>query len=221
MKNYYSFVYLDNDAIDTLYPQVFGDVIEKSIVCSSEESIDASINAKILSILGSNVSSKENGSLSENIKLVTSTPRKAQLLIKHFQNSRLSIQDIITSNQPFEESLCFVGKGSFFLTDIYDKETGISLFSNTQYINLNNNSIIVLETGNTNFINRYCSSYDDTNRNTDFGVMMHISNLKIKKNIRHLTWIIKRAKHFNFFVFGELIKSSNKFYKISPFAIWQ
>lgn len=29
MKDYYSFVYLDNEAIDILYPQVFGDIVEK------------------------------------------------------------------------------------------------------------------------------------------------------------------------------------------------
>lgn len=116
MKDYYSFVYLDNDAIDILYPQVFGDIVEKNIIHSSEESVDASVNANLLSILGSIASSKENSLSSENVRLVTSTPRKAQLLIKHFQkNNSLSLQDIIANNQPFMESLCFVGRDVFSL----------------------------------------------------------------------------------------------------------
>ena len=234
MKDYYSFVYLDNDAIDILYPQVFGDIVEKNIIHSSEESVDASINANLLSILGSNASSKENSLSSENVKLITSTARKAQLLIKHFQkNNSLSLQDIITNNQPFMESLCFVGKDVFFLSDIYNKKTGSSLFSSmfddTRRINLDDDSVLILETGDTAFIKEHCSGYIDTDdyyainvtANADFGIMMHMSNSKIKKDIRHLTWVIKRAKHFNFFVFGELIKSSDKYYKISPFAIWQ
>ena len=234
MKDYYSFVYLDNDAIDILFPQIFGDVVEKNIIHSNEESIDASVNANLLSILGSNVSGKENSLSSENIKLVTSPARKAQLLIKYFKNNNdISIQDIIANNQPFVESLCFVGKGVFFLSDIYNKKTGSSLFQNvfddTQRIDLDDDSVLVLETGDTAFIKNHCSSYLDTDdyysinmtANTNYGVMMHMSNSKIKKDIRHLTWVIKRAKHFNFYVFGELIKSSEKYYKISPFAIWQ
>lgn len=234
MKDYYSFIYLDDDAIDILYPQVFGDIVEKNIIHSSEESTDASLNSSILNILGANTSSKENCLSSENVKIVTSTARKSQLLIKHFQDSKLSLQDIIMNNQPFTESLFFVGKDVFFLSDIYNKKTGISLFSkvcgnDTQHITLDNDSVLILETGDTAFIKKHCSDYIDEDdyyvinsvKNKNYGIMMHMSNSKIKKNIRHLTWVIKKAEHFNFFVFGELIKSGNTFYKISPFAIWQ
>ena len=103
------------------------------------------------------------------------------------------------------------------------------MFDDTRRINLDDDSVLVLETGDTAFIKEHCSDYIDTDdyyainvaANADFGIMMHMSNSKIKKAIRHLTWVIKRAKHFNFYVFEELIKSSDKYYKISPFAIWQ
>ena len=234
MKDYYSFIYLDNDSIDILYPQVFGDITERSIIHSSEESIDASINANILTVLGANTNSKENNMASESIKFVTSTPRKAQLLIKHFQSNIVSIQDIIENCQPFDESLCFVGSGIFFLSDIYDNKTGNSLFQNTlenclRRINLDDRSVLIMESGNTDFIIKNCSEYmnsdnyykSNQNKNINYGLIMHMSNTKIKKDIRHLTWEIKKAKHFKFYVFGELIKSSDRFYQISPFAIWQ
>lgn len=86
-----------------------------------------------------------------------------------------------------------------------------------------------MESGNTDFIIKNCSEYmnsdnyykSNQNKNINYGLIMHMSNTKIKKDIRHLTWEIKKAKHFKFYVFGELIKSSDRFYQISPFAIWQ
>ena len=237
MKNYYSFVYLDNDAIDTLYPQVFGDIVEKNIIHSSEEMLAASIGANLLNLLNSNVSSKENSLSSENVKMVTSTARKAQLLVKNFQGDQdkevLNVQDFISKNQPFSESLYFVGRDTFFLSDVYNKKTGSSLFPNmfddTRRISLDDDSVLVLETGSTAFVKEHCSEYNDDDdfytiniaARAKYGIMMHVSNSKIKKDIRHLTWVIRRAKHFNFFVFGEMIKSSDKYYKISPYAIWQ
>lgn len=230
MKDYFSFVYLDNSNIDDLYPQIFGDVIEKNILHSNEENTNMSIKANIFNILGSNADSKENVLISENVKIVIPTSRKAQLLINYFQNNVLSIQDIIASNQPFEKSVFFVGNAVFFLSDIYNEKTGVSLFNEHEnHVNLDDNSVLILETGNTDFIRRHCLDYMDTddyyainnNRNAKFGIMMHMSNLKMKKNIRHLTWEIKRAKHFKFYVFGQLVKSSQRFYKIVPFSIWQ
>lgn len=234
MKDYYSFVYLDSDAIDMLYPQVFGDIIERNITHLNEEGVDASASSNILNILGVNVKSIENSAASENVKLVTSTPRKAQLLIRHFKRKIISIQGIIENCQSIDESFCFVGTGTFFLSDIYNKETGISLFQNTyeqgvRRINLDDKSVIIMESGSTDFINGYCLEYtesddyykNNSNNELKYGIIMHMSNTKIKKDIRHLTWEIKKTKHFKFYVFGELIKSSDRFYQISPFAIWQ
>ena len=95
MKEYYSFVYLDIDSIDNLYPQVFGDIIERNVITSNEESIDESINAKIFNILGANANNKQNSISSENLKFATSTARKAQLLINFFKTDITSIQYII------------------------------------------------------------------------------------------------------------------------------
>ncbi len=238
MKEYYSFVYLDIDSIDNLYPQVFGDIIERNVITSNEESIDESINAKIFNILGANANNKQNSISSENLKFATSTARKAQLLINFFKTDITSIQDIIENVQATNEneSFYFVGNGTFFLSDIYDSQTGVSLFpthetceNNIQHININNDSVLIMESGNTNFISKYCSECIDLDdyykinlsNNLKYGIIMHMSNKKIKKDIRHLTYKIKKAKDFEFYVFGELTKASNRFYQISPFAIWR
>ena len=73
MKDFYSFVYLDDDAIEILYPQVFGDIIEKCILQSNVDSIDASVKASLFDYLGSNIDSKLNNSIVENFKMVNRT----------------------------------------------------------------------------------------------------------------------------------------------------
>ena len=110
MKKFYSYVYLDKNIIDDLYPQVFDDdITEKSITNSNEDITNMNINANLFNILGSEAKNSENNIFSENVKIVTSTARKAQLLINYFKTDTMYIQEIILENQPFDESIFFVG----------------------------------------------------------------------------------------------------------------
>ena len=120
---------------------------------------------------------------------------------------------------------------AYFLLDIYNKNTGESLFpddmimlfnrSNPPRIELNNDSILILETGDDEYVRRY-KKYGcmDFNPYT-LEIMMHLSNIKIRKDVRHLTSVIRKRTSFDFYVFGELIHTNENFYKISPFAMWQ
>lgn len=219
MKAYYSFVYLDDKIIESLYSQLFGDVIEKCSIKKDENSITTSIKSNILNMLKSTISGQEQTLTSEQEITVVSSSKKAQLLIEHIKSNKVSIQKIIADNQPYEESIYFVGRARFFISDIYDKKTGTSLFSNNledELDHINTDYVLVLESGNTDFINKI----SDHEKNSLYGIMMHMSNSKMKKNIRHLTWQVRRAKEINFCVLGELIKCSEKYYKISPFAVW-
>lgn len=232
MKSFYSYVYLDQTVIEDLYPQVFeSDIIEKNIINSNEDITNMNINANLFKILGSEAKNSENNIFSENVKIVTSAARKAQLLINYFKTDTLSIQEIILENEPFSESIFFVGKSTFFLKDIYNKDTGESIFpndmimmynrTNPSHIELDNNSILILETGDDEYVRRY-KKYGcmDFNPYT-LEIMMHLSNIKIRKDVRHLTSIIRKRTSFDFYVFGELIPTNDYFYKISPFALWQ
>lgn len=235
MKNYYSYVYLDSTVIDDLYPQVFGDdTIGIEVLKTREEVINADINANFLSVLGSKLDSSKNTISSENTKIVTSTARKAQLLINHFKTDEISIEKIIEQNRPLNESVYFVGQSKFFLRDILDKSTGRSLFVNVmphrasftsedftdENVVLNNDAVFVLETGDDEYVQRYRNGYYRDYSPGILEIMMHVSNIKIRKDVRHLTSVIRKRASFNFFVFGELIHTNSNFYKISPFAIW-
>lgn len=222
MKNFYSFVYLDKDSVDDLYSQVFeDDVVEKFITNSNEDITDIDINANLLNVFGSQAKNSENNTFLENVKIVTSTARKAQLLINRFKTDKMSLQDIIKDNKQWEESIYFIGKSTFFLKDIYNKETGKSIFlNNCENFELSENSILILETGDDYYIEKYKRTGYPSSPYI-FEAMMHVSNIKIKKDVRHLTSVIQQRNQFNFFVFGQIIHNDNKFYKISPFAIWQ
>lgn len=234
MKNYYSFAYLDKKMIDILYTQIFDNIVEKIISSTNTEQIDSELQASLFKFINSSIEGQESSITSNNVKIIDSIYKKAQILINHFKDeNNININDIIDNNCMENESIYFVGKATFFLSDIYDRTSGLSLFSSPyiedRYITIDNNSVFVLETGNTDFIHKHCSSYIDTDdyyginfmNNLDYGILMHLSNDKTEKSIRHLTTKIKRAKHFRFYVFGELIKENNEYYKISPFAVWQ
>lgn len=230
MNSFYSFIYLDEDIIESLYPQILGDVIESKIAQVVQNESTASINGTLLGGISSSLSEIRNDSYTKSAKLSRATPRKAQLLIEYFRKAETDIFKIISNNQHSEESIFFVGKTVFFLSDIYNNENGVSLFySGNSYVKLDSNSTIVLEAGSTNFLQQRSSEYTDADdyfeinmsKQENYGIMMHLSNSKIQKNIRHLTQKIKTGKHFKFYVFGQLVKSSFQFYKIVPFAIWQ
>ena len=114
MKKYYSYIYLDSIVIDDLYPQVFDEFAEKNVTYSNEDISNVSLNSNILNILGSSIDKNENSIFSDHIKIVTSTAKKAQLLIDHFKGDETSISKIIQKNIPFSESVFFVGKSTFF-----------------------------------------------------------------------------------------------------------
>ena len=233
MKQFYSFVYLDSTAIDDLFPQVFNDdAIETIVTESSEETNDVAVNSDLFTVIGGAIDSRVSTTLSQNTRMVTSTARKAQLLISKFRTDEISIERIIQRNIPLTEGIFFVGQSTFFLRDIRDSTTDKSMFtedepnrpphSSDENVVLNKDAILVLETGGEEYVRRYRNRrYMDYTPDI-LEIMMHVSNVKIRKDVRHLTSVIRRRASFKLFVFGLLVPTSrDEFYKISPFAIWQ
>lgn len=230
MNNLYFFLYLDGDSIDQLYSQIFENIATQNVVKSSEEKAGASVSAKLFGVLGSDINGQSNNLLSINTSYSLTISQKASQLVERFRDEEMSIQNIILRNKLKEESLFFVGKTTFFLRDICDKETGKSALDDGHgLVQLTDNSLIMLESGNTSFIKEFSTTYMDTddyyaiNRSkmSKYGVLMSLSNSKIKKSIRHLNDKIIRGKHIDLYVFGQLIKQSAELYTINPFAVWK
>ena len=146
---------------------MFDNIVEKIISSTNTEQIDAELQASLFKVINSNIDGQESTTTSNNVKIVNSIYKKAQILINHFKDDdNININDIIDNNCIENESIYFVGKSTFFLSDIYDKTSGFSLFRlpyiEDRYITIDKNSVLVLETGNTSFIHTHCSSYIDT-----------------------------------------------------------
>lgn len=230
MKEYYSFIYLDESNIDQLYSQIFEDIKEQNIVKSTEETLDATIKANLFGVLGSNLDGQLNDLTSVSTIVRPSISQRAQKLINYFRSDIISIQEIISRCPAIEDSTFFVGKAPFFLSDICDENTGSSELENEpRFVKLTQSSLIMLESGNTEFVKKYSSTYADSDdyyamnmsKQSTYGIMMYLSNSKVKKSIRHLTHQIKRGKHFNFSVFGKLSRYGPTLYGINPYALWQ
>ena len=129
MKKCYSFVYLDEKMIDMLFPQIFDNVAENTISSTTTEQFDSEIKANLLGILNSSIDGQDKNTTSNSIKIINSIYKKAQLLINYFKNDNIiNISDIINNNLNNKESIYFVGRSTFFLSDIYNKNSGASLF---------------------------------------------------------------------------------------------
>lgn len=113
MDRLYFFLYLDCDNIDQLYSQVFGNMTEQSVTQSSKEKFDSSVNANLLSVLGSNIESQLSNLVSVNTTYSLTSSQKATQLIERFRNEKTSIQDIILKNQAKEDNIFFCWKGHF------------------------------------------------------------------------------------------------------------
>lgn len=115
MRSYYSFVYLDDESVESLYSQIFDDIAEKSQLQTNAGGVDLSANSKVLNIVGLSVNGKGEVSTTETAKIVTSIYKKAQCIINNFiDNTVFPIQTVIEKEQPFDESTLFVGRGRFF-----------------------------------------------------------------------------------------------------------
>lgn len=237
MGEYYSFLYLDRKSIKNLYPQVFGDIIEKNITRSRECGVESSMKANALGILNADLKGDKSVASSENIKTVKRTAVKAQELINLIRNEEDTrdikdikyIQDIIESKKA-ESSFLFIGKAAFLLSDIYENGENIcwidkSFIEGVSYITINDKSVFVLESGRTDFVDKNSSAYHDTdtyllNRNCRYGIIMHVSRVCMEKDIYALFTNFKRGELTRLYVFGQLIKCSKTLYKIDPYAIW-
>ncbi len=193
MRNCYPFVYLDESAINYLYPQIFDDSVERSMTRSSEDNLDSSVKSNLLNMLGSDISSNQNSTISQSVTFATSTARKAQLLIDHFQADTSSLLDIISGNHPHENSICVVEKSPFSLCDIH---------SDCSHYTCDDHSLATISRG---------SRYDIT---------MNMPNSKIEEGLLYLIRGTRRTMDFVFSVFGTLIKYGEQHYAILPFAVW-
>lgn len=95
MDKLYFFLYLDCNNIDQLYSQVFGNITEQSVIKSSEDKFDSSINANLPGVLGANIDGQSSKLVSINTTYRLTSSQKAIQLVERFRNETISIQDII------------------------------------------------------------------------------------------------------------------------------
>ena len=178
MREYYSFLYLDKKSIKNLYPQIFGDMVEKTIARSKEWEVESKIEAGIPKALDANIRGDKSALFSENIKTAKNNAVKAQELINWVRRQEnikdiQYIQDIIESNKN-KNSFPFVGKSVFMLRGVY--EIGETVHWLDEPFNISNKSVFVLESGKTDFVNKNIAEYQGTefyslNRNCKYGII--------------------------------------------------
>ncbi|MCD7872913.1 MAG: hypothetical protein LUG21_06425 [Clostridiales bacterium] len=59
MKDYYSFIYLDEQMIEILYSQIFDNIVERNVSSSNEEQIKSNVKANLINVLNSSIDGQE------------------------------------------------------------------------------------------------------------------------------------------------------------------
>lgn len=227
MREYYSFLYLDKKSIKNLYPQIFDDMVEKTVICSREWEVESMTKAGIFNTLGSSIRGDKNASSSESIKSEKNTAVKAQELINWIRSQEnvkdiKCIQDIIESNKN-KNSFLFVGKATFMLSGIVQFDE--TVYWSNKFFNINDKSVFVFESGKTSFVDKNTSEFQDTefyflNRNCKYGIIMHVPKSYMIRELHSLFTYYKIGEMVRLCIYGQIIKSSEYFYRIDPYAIW-
>lgn len=137
-----------------------------------------------------------------------------------------NIIDTAKKNHSLFRGRIVVGYATFALTQIYDKEDRLIELT---YLSNNFNkkdSTFILESGcrksleelriseESDYYEAYSASIGK------YGLEMHMSGNKMRREVRHLTQLIKKGKAFDFTVLGQLSCAGGIYYSIKPFAIW-
>ena len=232
LRNY---VYLDEEAIQGLYNQIYDNVIDEKVSTQNnfkgdiEGEVGVSGIAKSLINAEANVDTEYTIQRTNEKQLRLSIEKKTNILISQISTDKyVKIKDILDKYHPLQDSTIFVGKALFTLTALYDKDglkTDLDGYLFTYY---NQNPSLVLESGSTYHVGKYSANNEDNEfyslhefEDMIYGISMHIGGEKIRQSIRHLTHHIEIGKKFLYNVFGEMYYNGGISYTIKPFAIWR
>lgn len=229
-----SYIYLDEVEINGLYYQIYPNILEETTTYESKKNNDINgvVGGSFFDMVKADVElqhSSDNNYLSE-IKTSISVEHKTNVIIKDICENRFKHLDDIVETANASHSLLrgriIVGYAAFVLTQIYDSENRLIDLDNISNNFDRKNATFILESGcrnqlerlrmveETDFYRTYYSTYGK------YGYEMHMSGNKIRRDIRHLTQVIKRGKMFNFTVLGHISYAGESQYAIKPFAIW-
>lgn len=229
-----SYIYLDEFEINALYNQLFPNILEETLICETQNSggLEGNVGGSILDAVSAdgalNYSHSKN--TTKEIKTTVSIEHKANVLIQHICNNRLKsleeVIDIAKNNKSLLRGRIVVGYATFGLTYIYDSQDRLIDLMKIPYNFNKKDTTFILESGRRNnlkelSVNEDGSYYEAYSASAGkYGLEMHMSGNKIRRETRHLTRVIKKGKSFDFTVLGQLSYAGDIHYSIKPFAVW-
>lgn len=230
-----SYIYLDEFEINGLYNQIYPNILEETTKYESKKNnaLDGNVGGSVLGVINAQGALKHtsDNSVSNEVKTNVPIEYKANVLIQHVCNNQLKhLSDVIEIAKAANSLLrgrIIAGFAMFGLMLIYDsKDQLIELHTLSNNFD-RKNSTFVLESGcrkeleKLGLIDESDFYYGTRSANEGkYGFEMHMSGNKIRREVRHLTQVIKRGKAFNFAVLGHLSYAGANQYSIKPFAVW-
>ncbi|MCL2153085.1 MAG: hypothetical protein FWH57_09040 [Oscillospiraceae bacterium] len=229
-----SYIYLDEAEISGLYNQLYPNVIEKvtSTGKRSDNSLDGSLGGSVFGVV------KADGSYETNIEKNTTSEtketipieRKANIIVAHVCNNKLrpleSIIDILRDSNSMLRGSIVAGFATFALTYLYDENEKLIDLATCPHNGDVKKYTLILESGCTKNVtdlklNQKGDYYETSGTKGDkYGIEMHLGGEKMRREIRHLTYLVRNGKAFNFALLGHISHAGDKYYSIKPFAIW-
>jgi len=229
-----SYIYLDEFEINALYNQLFPNILEETVICETQNSggLEGNVGGSILDTLSAdgalNYSHSKN--TTKEIKTVVSIEHKANVLIQHICNNQLKsleeVIDIAKNSKSLLRGRIVVGYATFGLSYIYDSQDRLIDLMKMPYSFNKKDTTFILESGCRKTLKELSVSeetdyYEAFSAITGkYGIEMHMSGNKMRREVRHLTQVIKKGKAFDFMVLGQLSYAGDIHYSIKPFAVW-
>lgn len=203
-------MYLDESAIEDLYAQQFGNVVEKRETFKDSSNISGSFLIRVIHMFQTKVKGSCEESSAEEIKTIVSASEKAYHLIRNIQTDECpQIQELVLA---LSSSFIFVGSGRFALEDVINAETGESCLTNwcerKLCTNIGSHRDVFFE---------FALQTDEPQKSH---AIMRLANKNFKKSFYHYTAAIARGASFDFTVFGQLTGIPDGDRTIIPYAVW-
>lgn len=229
-----SYIYLDEFEINALYNQLFPNILEETFICETQNSggMEGNVGGSILEVVSADgtLNYSHGKSVINEVKKSISIEYKTNVLIQHICNNHLKsleeVIDIAKNNKSLLRGRIVVGYATFGLTHIYDSQDRLINLAKIPYNFNKKDSTFILESGCRKNLKElsvredsdYYEAYSTITGK--YGLEMHMSGNKMRREVRHLTQVIKMGKAFDFVVLGQLSYAGDIHYSIKPFAVW-
>lgn len=221
-----TFIYIDNEGIDSLYYQLSDMIIPTKITTTkyTDARLSSDLRIGFLKSLSAKLRSdlKTKNQIQEERQEKVTVENKIDVILNNLNDGKIDRLFDILKNCNYEGLVAC--KSLFRFISAYDEDEKRQVLQseiNRNPFKYKHLSFIFASTPYLQFYSNDVDVFKHSLDSEEYYVDMYFSGSKLVRNVRHLTNNIKYGKDFIFYVLGEITCQGNGIFCIKPYAIWK